>query len=161
MQFAQNVVLMNRAEMDMAAITGTAPNITPIPQAPNPPIHYNNQSVAVSGGTAGAINFGNVEEINSSVHGLTGAGEVAIADALSKLTSAVLNAEDQAAETKNVLLEQIAFVSAQANLSAKDRKPGLLKGVLSNLKDGLAVFNDGATAWQMLAPTVAAYFQLG
>src|SRR5690348_5000387 len=65
MQFAQHASMLNLAAKEMDAVIGIGP-LTPtieIPRPPVPPIHYNNQTVSISGGNIGAINLGNVHDI--------------------------------------------------------------------------------------------------
>jgi hypothetical protein len=160
MVFAQNAAMMNLAATEMGLSVGM-PDLAAqieIPRAPVPPIHYNNQSVSVSGGNVGSINFGPVETIKVDIDVLTQAGAVGQAEALASVVNAVLDDSDLAVDKKNELLEQLAFVTKEAATPAKDRKPSVLKSVLGTIKEGANAAGAIASAWSTAEPIVRGYF---
>lgn len=160
--FAQAATMANAADRDMAIISGM-PNLSnqiQIPPAPIPPMHYNNQVVTVTGGNVGAINFGNVHEIQVSLGALTQNGEVGVAEALAELTNAILNANEIVEGEKNELLERVAFLTSQASATPADRKPGMIKTVVSAVKDGAAAVGSVAGAWTAVEPLLQGHFGL-
>lgn len=161
MVFAQNAAMLNYAEDELAQFVGGRSNHIKIPHAPVPPIHYNNQSISISGGQVGAINFGNVHEIQVSLEALTQNGEIGIADRLADVTNAIMDAADASEAAKNELLEQVAFLSSQASAKPAERKPGAVKAVLTAIRDGAATIGSVATAWQAAEPLLTSYFGLG
>ena len=162
MQFAQHAAMINMLDQEMAASVGMLHLANPIaiPAAPVPPIYYNNQAVTVQGGTVGAINFGNVHEIQVSLQAVTQNGEVGIADALAQLTNAVLSNNDASEAVKNDLLEQLAFLSSQAAAPVAERKPGMIKSVFTAVKDGAAAIGGLAEAWGAVEPLLNGHFGL-
>ena len=138
MQFAQNAAMFNLAAAEMDAVVSIGPP-TPtiqIPKPPVPPINYNNQSVSVTGGNVGAINFGNVDEIKVNLQSLVETGSPDIVEPLTKLTDAILNAQDADDATKNELLEQIATLTDLAKSKPEERKPGVVKALFSGITQG-------------------------
>lgn len=160
--FVQNAAMMNHAAGEIDAIVpfGPASPRIQIPPAPVPPIHYNNQSVAVSGGNVGAVNFGQVDNIKVNIDVLTQSGAVSQAEALAAVVNAVLDEPDIAPEKKNELLEQLAFVTKEAASPAQERKPGVVKAVLGTIKEGAGTAGAIANAWSAAEPIVRGYFGL-
>lgn len=154
MQFAQNAAMLNHASRRMGIVTGMPHliNEVVIPPAPIPPLHYNNQVVTVNGGNVGAINFGNIKEIRVRIEALSQQGEIGVAEALANLTNAILASEEAEEGVKNELLEQVAFLSEQAALSPKERKPGLIKSVLTAFREGVGTVKATAEAWNAVGP---------
>ncbi len=162
MQFAQNAAMMNLAAAEMDAVVGIGPP-TPtiqIPRAPVPPINYNNQSVTVTGGNVGAINFGNVNDIKVSLQSLVETGSPDMVEPLMKLTDAILNAQDADDPTKNELLDQIATLTALANSKPEERKPGVVKALFSGIGQGAQAIGSVAGAWTAVAPLLKGHFGL-
>lgn len=162
MSFAQNAAMMNHASQEIDHILGLGP-ISPqiqIPRPPVPPINYNNQTVSVSGGTVGSINFGNVHEIQVNLQALTEHGAQDLVEPLTKLTDSILNAQDADEPTKNELLEQVAALTALANAQSADRKQGTVKALFGAIKEGAGAIGGVATAWQAVEPLLKGHFGL-
>lgn len=158
-QFAQNAAMLNFAAQEMDAVTGFGPSPTiKIPRPPVPPINYNNQTVSVSGGNVGAINFGNVRDIQVNLQSLTESGSQDIVEPLAKLTDAILNAEDADESTKNELLEQVATLTALATAKQEERKPGVVKALFLAIKEGAGAISSAAGAWTALEPLLKGHF---
>jgi hypothetical protein len=160
MQFAQHATMLNFAAAEMDAVVGIGP-ATPtvqIPKPPMPPISYNHQSVSVSGGSVGAINFGNVHDIQVNLQSLVEAGSPDIVEPLTKLTDAILNAQDADEPTKNELLDQVATLTALAKSKPEERKPGVVKALLSGIKDGAGAISSVAGAWTAVEPLLKGHF---
>lgn len=162
MDFPQAATMAKAADRDMAIITGMPhlSNQIQIPPAPIPPIHYNNQTVNVTGGMVGAINFGNVHEIQVSLQALTQNGEPGISDAMLAFTQAILDSNEIAEAHKGEMLEQVAFLTSQASASTAERKPGMIKTVFGAVKDGASAVGGIATAWAAVEPLLAGRFGL-
>lgn len=160
MDFAQAATMANMAERDLYAVVGMEHMASPIqiPPAPIPPIHYNNQTVNVTGGMVGAINFGNVHEIQVSLQTLTQNGEPGVSDAMLVLTQAILDSKEIAEALKNELLEQVAFLSDQATAPAADRKPGMIKAMVGAVKGCAETVSSLAGAWTAVEPLLKGHF---
>lgn len=162
MQFAQHASMMNLAAQEMDAVAGFGPPCPTIqiPNAPVPSLYYNNQNVTVSGGTVGAINMATARDIQVNLEAITQHGDLGIADKLADLTNAILNAEQTNDETKNDLLEQVAFIAQQASIKSEERKPGVIKTMLSAIKEGAGVIGGAAGAWTAVEPLLTGHFGL-
>lgn len=161
MQFTQHAAMLNFAaeELDATVGLGMSPRIQ-IPRPPVPPINYNNQTVSVTGGHVGAINLGNVREIQVNLQSLTESGAQDMVDGLGKLTDAILNAPDADEFSKNELLEQVATLTALASAKPEERKPGVVKALFSAVKAGTEVITGAAGAWAAVAPLLKGHFGL-
>ncbi|RJY09770.1 hypothetical protein [Aurantiacibacter aquimixticola] len=162
MQFAQNAAMFNMAAEEMDAVIGFGPRSPTIhiPNAPVPPLYYNDQSVKVSGGNVGAINMGAARDIQVSLQTITKNGDVEVADKLADLTNAIMNAPETDDIVKNDLLEQIAVLSEQASASKDERKPGAIKAIFSAIKDGAAAISGVGGAWETVEPLLTNHFGL-
>ena len=162
MQFTQHAAMINMLDKEMTDSVGMPQLSNPIsiPPAPIPPIHYNNQTVTVTGGTVGAINFGNVHDIQVNLQALTQNGEIGIADAMASLTNSILDANEIAEAEKNELLEQISFLSAQASAPPAERKQGMIKTLVSAVNIGAGAVSSVATAWAAAEPLLKGHFGL-
>lgn len=162
MQFAQHAAMLNLAAAEMDAVVGIGP-LTPtiqIPKPPVPPISYNNQSVSVTGGSIGAINFGNVHDIQVNLQSLTQTSSADLVEPLAKLTDAVLNAQDADEPTKNELLDQIATLTALANSKPEERKAGVVKALLAGITQAAGAISSVAGAWATAEPLLKGHFGL-
>jgi hypothetical protein len=162
MQFAQHAAMLNLAAAEMDAVVGIGP-ATPtieIPKPPVPPINYNHQTVSVTGGNVGAINFGNVHDIQLNLQSLVETGSPDLVEPLAKLTDAVLNAQDADEATKNELLDQIATLTAVASSKPEERKQGVVKALFSGITQGAQAIGSVAAAWTAVEPLLKGYFGL-
>jgi len=160
MAFAQNAAMLNYAAEEMDAVIGFGPSSprVAIPRPPVPPINFNNQTVSVTGGTVGAINFGNVKEIQVNLQALTQNGAADIVEPLGRLTDAILNAQDADEATKNELLEQVATLTAAANAKPEERKLGVIKTLIGAVKSGSEAISSAAGAWGSVEPLLKGHF---
>jgi len=164
MKFQQNAAMLNFAaeEMDALVPIGPASPRIRIPRAPVPPIQYNHQSVQVSGGsTVGAVNFGMVaHDIAVNLQAVTEAGGVDAAEQLRQFTQLVLEERAIDEQSRAELAQQIALIAEQAKAPAAVRKPGVIKAMLSGVKDTATCVASLADAWKAVDPVVRAWLGL-
>jgi hypothetical protein len=110
------------------------------------PMVFNNTSVDNS--VIGSINTGNVQAIDVSLTNLHNAGNDNARDALRALTEAILGDTSITDAQKNELVEQVAFLSEQAVVNPKDRKPGLIRATFGALTQVAGTVSAIAGAWQ-------------
>lgn len=162
MDMSHAIAMLNHADAEMANAVGMPHLKNPMvmPKPPIPPINYNNQNVTVNGGTIGAINFGNVEEIKVNLQAMQQNGDPDLAASLAKLTDAIVAAQDADDTVKNELLEQISDLSSQAAVPAEERKPGRIKALLSAVQTGSAAITSAAGGWGAVEPLLKGHFGL-
>lgn len=114
----------------------------------------------IDNSVVGAINTGNVKSIDVSLTNLHNAGRDEVRDALKALTEAILCEMTMNDTIKNELVEQVAFLSEQAVMATKDRKPGLIKATFGALTQAAGTVSALAGAWQAAAPILKGVFGL-
>lgn len=109
---------------------------------------YNNINIDRS--IIGVINSGDVKRIDVAIDNIKYNGDEELANSLKSFTEAVIKDNDINDEIKNSILENIAFLSAQANLHKENRQKGIIKIVLNGLKDLIVSSAALVTLWQGL-----------
>lgn len=162
MQFAQHATMYNLSaeEIDYVAPFGPVTPKIQIPRPPVAPINYNHQSVSVTGGNVGVINFGNVEQIQANLQSLVETGSADLVEPLKQLTDAIVNADEADEAAKNELLEQVATLTDLASAKPDERKPGVVKALLSGISQGAQTIGSVAGAWAAVEPLLIGHFGL-
>ena len=163
MKFQQNAAMLNFAadEMDAVMPIGPATPRIRVQPAPVPPLNYNHQSVQVNGGTIGVVNFGVVaRDIAVTLQAVTEAGGVDAAEQLRQFTQLVLDAREIDEQSRAELAEQIAVIADQAKAPAAERKPGVIKAMMSGVKETAACVSSLADAWKAAEPVIRAWLGL-
>ncbi len=109
-------------------------------------------SIHVNNSVVDSINTGNVKSIEVSMTQISNRGERELADAFKRFTEAVVNTTEVPQDKKNELLEQVAFLAAEAAVSKKERKPSIIKSVLAGIRDGVAIFAALRQLWTEFQP---------
>jgi len=155
------IIHMNHAAAEMDFVSGL-PGFSPkmqVPDIPAGPVILNN--IKVDNSVVGSINTGNVQAIDVSITYLKDAGNAEVSAALKNLTEAIANDVALAKAEKDGLLDQVAYLSEQAAGAAKDRKPGMIKAVLSAITQTAGAVNTVAGAWNAAEPIIKSFFGLG
>lgn len=148
--------LADMAEM-MTGVYGTVPRYKinkPIIQRNN--VTYHNINVDRS--VVGVINSGDVKRIDLAIDNIKYDGNEELANMLKNFTEAVIENNDINNEIKNSVLENVAFLSAQANISKEKRQKGIIKSILSGLKDIIVCSAALTTLWDNLNPVLQSIF---
>jgi hypothetical protein len=160
LEFRLDAIGLNYAldEMDYVApfaLGGPRMQVPPIPEGP---IILNN--IKVDNSVVGSINTGNVHKIDVSLTQLHNAGDDRARDALKNLTEAIITDKTLTEVKKNELIEQVAFLSEQTIVAASERKPGIIKAILSDLTQVAGTVSAISGAWNAAAPILRAIFGL-
>jgi hypothetical protein len=158
-QLRHSMAMMNYAEEMMWSMVGfgPGPRRVQIPQMPaTGPVTLNN--VKLDNSVVGAINTGNVRDIDVKLGELHAAGLDKLSDAIAILTQAVAADATAGREEKDPLLEQIAFLSAQAAAAAPQRKPGMIKAAIGAISTTASTITSVAGAWQACEPLLKKVF---
>jgi hypothetical protein len=153
-QLRHAMTMQNQAAAELENIAGVRPGLFPritIPPTPFAPITLNNSVV-------GAVNTGVVRDIAVNLTHLQNSGNDKATDALKALTEAILRDPSADNTQKNDLVEHIAFLSEQAVLPAKDRKPAVIKTTLGTLTQAAGTVTAMAGAWQVAEPILKTLF---
>jgi len=120
------------------------------------PVTLNN--IKLNNSVVGAINTGNVRDIDVNLSQLHEAGLDKVSNAISALTEAVIADQKASVDEKNALLEQIAFLSSQATVGAQHRKPGMIKAAMGAIATTATTIASIAGAWQSCEPLLKKIF---
>lgn len=156
--FRIQAIGLNHAAESLDFASGI-PRFTPriqVPDIPRGPVILNN--IKVDNSVVGAINTGNVQAIDVSITYLKEAGNDRISAALKALAEAIANAAAMPAPEKNQLLDQVAFLSEQAVLAAKDRRPGMIQAAFAAVTQGAGAVVAVSSAWQVAEPLLRSVF---
>jgi hypothetical protein len=152
------MAMQNQAAAEMESVVGL-PGLLPrikIPPMPPAPVTLNN--IKFDNSVVGAVNTGFVRDIEVNLTHLHNDGNEKATDALKALTEAILRDPSVDTTHKNDLVEQIAFLSEQAVLAAKDRKSGLIKRTLGTLTQAAGTVTAMGGAWQAAEPILKSLF---
>jgi hypothetical protein len=120
--------------------------------------------VNVTGSQLGVLNVGEMEVVggiyaNASALGKEDASGVA--DALKRLTEAVVQQGNIHEQERSALLEQLGKIAEQAKLAPQQReRPAIIKAIMDGLRSGLSVAKDLATVWSTWEPIIVRHFGL-
>ena len=125
-----------------------------------PPDSYTFHNIQVSDSIVGSVNSGNVEKINVAMTNISGSGNPEFANALKELTESVLQHKDISEAQRQEIIENLAFISEQAERPGSKRKYGLLRSVLTGMKHTIGVASDLAQLWTKFEPILRHFFGL-
>ena len=148
---------LNYFSAEMDSITGLRlSNPMQVPDIPKGPFILNN--IKVDNSVVGSINTGNVEKIDVSISVLKGAGNKEASAALKTLAEAIANSPAVPDADKDMMLDQVAYLSEQAVVAAKDRRPGVIRAAFASITLSSAAVTTISTAWQAAEPLLRSLF---
>ena len=130
-------------------------------EIPPPPFIGGNltlNNISVSGSTIGAINTGTIKNLDASITVMKGLGESDLATAVKQLIEAVIKSTEINDSLKNEIAEQLAFLSVQATTKAESRSLGIIKSILSGLRDSISVAGGLIAIWGKVEPLFRSIF---
>ncbi|MBY5698488.1 hypothetical protein [Rhizobium leguminosarum] len=144
------------AEMDhLVPFGGQSPRIQ-VPDIPRGTTILNN--IKVDNSVVGSINTGNVASIDVNISYLKKAGGDEVSAALVELTETIARANDLDDGQKQVLLDQVEFVSEQAVKGADGRRPGMISAALSALDSTSKATASLSAIWNNAYPIIRHFF---
>lgn len=154
----------NRLMDEMDAITGiygVTPRVKLLNNAPlvdDRKITYNN--IKVDNSVIGAINTGEIKQLNVSIDYLKNNGYEELAQQIQELTTIILNCQDKDDVLKGGILEQLNFLVDEAKVSKEKRKYRMIKNTLNGLKDAIALIPTTILIWDKIHPIFIKLFGL-
>ena len=122
------------------------------------PVTLNN--IKLDNSVVGAINTGNVRDIDVNLNQLHTAGLDKLKDAISALAQAVVDDKQATADEKNALLEQVAFLSSQATAAMQERKLGMIRAAMGAIASTATAITSISGAWQACEPLLKMIFAI-
>jgi len=109
-------------------------------------------NIKVDQSVIGSINMGEVQRIDVAMSHIKTSGNEELVKALKEFTEAVIAETKLDAELKNQIIEQISFLTSQSALPKEKRKSGIIKAVLSGVKNMVSTMVALSSLWNNLQP---------
>ena len=162
LQLSQLASLANQAVDNMENIAGLPSGflggrlrIT----SPPPTINTSQtNNIRVDNSVVGAINTGNIKKLDIMMNTMRGENNQELADALQKLTQAILDTTDLEQSDKNSALEWLSFLSKEALTQETGRQPTIGKAAISTLEKILSNTGSIASIWSAVKPLLETLF---
>ena len=120
------------------------------------PVTLNN--INVDNSVVGAINTGQVQQIDVAMSHLRSEGDAELATAIKDFTEATMRQADLDIATKNAVVEQVSFLAAQSTLPEERRSASVAKAVLACVRESVALASGLVALWDKLAPLFHRFF---
>ena len=157
--FARNAATLNQLADQMEAITGVS-GVVPRFQIPQPTILSGStvHNIRVDNSVIGAINTGQIKNLNVALDNVQTAGAPELANALQKLTEAVLASSELAPEQKTAAVEHLSHIANQAALPKEKRQSAIGTTILEGLERIISASSGLLSIWQTVRPLVERLF---
>jgi hypothetical protein len=161
LRHVQLASLYNQALDDIDDIVGLPSTGGRIYIPPPPAINagqttYNN--IRVDNSVVGAINTGNIKQLDVMMSVMRSGNNQELADALQKLTQAILDIPHLKPSDKNSALEWLSFLSNQALTQETERQPTIGKVAIAALERILSNIGSIASIWSAVKPLLETLF---
>lgn len=114
------------------------------------PLTFNN--IKVDRSTIGAINTGELENIDINITHINKTGSKELVEALKEFTQAVIEEIKLNESQKNQIIEQLSFLTSQINTPKDNRKISIIKMVLLTIKNSITTLAGLTSLWEKLYP---------
>jgi len=115
--------------------------------------------ITISDSVVGSLNLGEIKKIDVSMAVFKKLDNEAIIKPLKELTEAIINEKELDRELKNEILEQLSFLSIQANLQKEQRvKRGIIKPIFDRIKTVISTIPALISLWDKLQPLFDKFF---
>lgn len=153
----QNAAMINylKDSMQYSVFGGVPPRI----EIPKPTIQVGrmtNNNIRVDNSVVGVINTGEVDKIQVTLENIRAGGNADVADALKRLTEAVLASRALPDADKKGAVEHVSYLADQAARPPDQRQRATSKSVIEGLERSLSVAADVYHVWKAVAPLIAA-----
>ena len=100
--------------------------------------------------TVGVINTGHIDQIITEMRDLENSGQESLAQQLTEFTATIVRSNELTEDIKNLLIEQIAFMSAEMNKDSSTAKTGMLKRTIDSITKTVATVQSLETIWETI-----------
>lgn len=159
-QMESNERMMNYLSDEIAASVGMPPMGPRFPARPQPVVVAGTklQNIHVNNSVVGTINTGSIGTVDQSISALVQSGEPALADAIKKLSEAILQSGDLTRNQKNELVESLSVISKEAATPKEVRQNTVALSLLEKAMKVTALANDITDVCQKWWPVLVAAF---
>jgi hypothetical protein len=155
-QNAESNRQIERALDEMEMITGVRMRprrqLAPTPVVVTGATFHN---ISVNNSTVGVVNSGHLHQVDSSISAISGSGDGELAKAFATLTSAVMQSAQLGAEGRKEIVAILSALTAEGMLPKEGRRPGVMRPLMSRLRELLGAAADVTTVVTPLIPVIA------
>jgi hypothetical protein len=112
-------------------------------------------NINVQGSVVGAVNTGQVQQIDVAVDHIKLGGDAALARSLAEFAEALLADTELHENDKKEVLEQLSFLTTQTVAPKEQRKPGMVRSVMEEVAKAVSVSTALVTLWEKLHPLLS------
>jgi hypothetical protein len=159
-QVENNERMMNYLADEIAYSIGMPPMGPKFPPRPQPVVVAGAklQNINVQNSVIGTINTGSIGTVDQSISALVQCGETGTAQAIKKLSEAILQSSDLTPNQKNGLIESLSVISREAATPKEARQNSVALSLLENAMKMTALANDITDVCQKWWPVLLAVF---
>lgn len=144
------------AEAMVGLPLGTFPRLE-TPRAPT--IHTGDvtlNSIKIDKSVVGSINTGEIQNLNVALKNVQVGGDEPLAKSLRDFADAVLTEKNLSDQDKNKIIEHTSFIAEQAALPKDQRKPGIIRMVVSDISNLITISGVLPSLWSHAQPLIQA-----
>lgn len=159
-EFARLVAAYNMHAGELEDISGV-PVHRIVPPAPPRIFDFGKKTmnnIHINQSTVGALNIDVVGNIDNTISLLQGGGQSEVAEAIQKLTSAVVEADIDDDE-KNTALEKLSIVADELAKPEPKRRLNAIRPVVNDLAQWASGISAVAELWHLYGPVIMALFR--
>lgn len=150
---------IERALDEMEMMTGV--RLRPERPRPPPPVIVQGaafHNINIRGGNVGVINTGTLQQVDTAISVIRGAGDEQLAEMLKELTEAIHAQGTLEPGLKREAVEIVSAIAAEATQPPAQRRVGVARPLIARLREILSTTADLATVTQAAIPIIAAAF---
>jgi hypothetical protein len=117
-------------------------------------------TIKISNSAVGMLSTGttaNLKDVEFTVELMQSQGQDKLAEAITELTQAIAESSDISKEVQEEVSQQLKFIAAQINIKPEARQPGLIKAILSGLRNNIATVAALVTILDRAEPVIRSY----
>jgi len=119
--------------------------------------NYTFNNISITESNVGAINTDSAANIDASITIMKSQGNSDLAIAITELTQAIIDSREIEQATKNEIAEQLQFLVAQTTAEPSNRSLGLVKGILTGIRDTVSTAASLLVTWDKVEPLIRMY----
>jgi len=111
----------------------------------------NNNHIAISNSQIGALNTGNINNLNQTIDSLYSASQVELAENIKKFSEAILKEQKLTKEQQSEIFESLDVITKELFEKPENRKKVVVKTLMSGISGIVGLTADAITIWQALS----------
>jgi hypothetical protein len=115
-------------------------------------------NIKVSGGVVGSINTGSIGRLDVTITAIKGTGQSDLAEALTRLSEAVIASVDLAQLQRDEMVELLGALASEIATPPEQRRNSIGRTLLARLRELISGAADLTTIWQQWGPSIIGVF---